>query len=479
MIGEPGAESVTHKTHPHHKKTQLNTTHCKQEIHFHYSFDHKQTTTPHHTTPHDLVIIILILSIISYSSRNRIRHRNASVAATATATTTTTATATAAAHHHANLIADIVLVIVIVLALDPGIMEEIRDCSIEKTLVFASSREPEFLPGVPGVSVDGLLLGPRMDLERPLRSSSLRSVHGHGDDHEDDHHKLDSYFGTDANVSKNFDWSDLPISNGVEGNCGADKCFWRSVSDPTTVGYLVASARYHYDRMRKAYDFAVDVLDATCHAKHLYLEPPELVRVEHGFAEHLNGLRQNRHYEYVDKIAPKPDGLRSRSDRIVYDATDPYLVVQKVRVAPDPSLAFGYMARKWDLLVVEDLPRFRTLLAERGTDLKTLEAKLETERRKIECAMDHSPTYWYDLQGLIDPDGNYHHMDVDSQFWVGVGDPTQPVDDDEGVKIVDQKETYDQRHELIGKFNEMIQRLVHPPPEGVDELPAWDDDGTA
>jgi len=290
--------------------------------------------------------------------------------------------------------------------------------------------------------------------------------------------KSDKAF-SDSDVAASFDWTDLPISKGVEGNCGADKCFWRSVSDPDHVGYLVASARYHYERMSKAYDFAVTILDQTCHAKHLYLEPPVLVQVpQRGFAEKLNELRQNRHYKFVDKIAPTPRNGISRVDRKVYDVSDPYLVIQKVRVAPNRSLAFGYMARKWDLLVVEDLPKFRKLLTERGTDPKKFEAKLENERRKIECAMDHSPTYWYDLQGLVDPEGNYHHMDVDSQFWVEVGDPGEPHYEAvaNGVKIVDPKETYDQRHELIGKFNEMIQRLVHPPPEGVDELPAWDDD---
>jgi len=291
-------------------------------------------------------------------------------------------------------------------------------------------------------------------------------------------HRKRTYNHKYKNKVSSFDWADVQVSQKVEGACGFDKCFWRSVSDPENVGYLMASAKYHYDRMTKAYDFSVDVLNKKCNAKHLYLEKPLLVEVKSDFVQQLNSLKQNRHLEYVDNIAPRPEGKKSRVDHKVFKENDPYLVIQKVKVAPKPSLAFGYIARKWDLLVVKDLPKFRSLLTSKGIDPKSLEPKLEDERRKIECVMDNSSTYWYDLQGLIDAEGNYHHLDVDSQFWVDVGDPHEAQDDDEGVKIVDLKETYEMRHELIGKFNEMIQRLVNPPPEGVDELPAWDDDSS-
>ncbi|VEU39137.1 unnamed protein product [Pseudo-nitzschia multistriata] len=282
-------------------------------------------------------------------------------------------------------------------------------------------------------------------------------------------------------LSSSFDWSDVRASQKVEGNCGADKCFWRSVSDPENVGYLVASAGYHYERMARAYDFATATLEKACHARHLYLSEPLKVGATKEFLRELNGLRKNPYFAYVDEVAPK--GTKPKSDRLVFDENDPHLVVQKVKVAPPSSLAFGYLARKWDLLVTRDLPAFRTHLVSLGIDPRSLEAKLDEERRKIECAMDHSPTYWYDLQGLIDEGGNYHHTDVDSQFWVEVGDPSDEDldlndrdENEEGVRIVDAKETYGMRHELIARFNEMIQRLVDPPPEGVDELPAWDDD---
>lgn len=270
----------------------------------------------------------------------------------------------------------------------------------------------------------------------------------------------------DKDESSSFDWMDLEASKKAKGACGADKCFWRSVSDPEK-GYLVASAKHHYDRMKRAYEFAVDVLERECDAKHLYLESPFQIPVSVKLLEQLESLKDNPHFQFVDKLNPNRS---SRAARKIFDTDDPYVVVQPVRIAPQPSLSFGVMARKWLKLVEYDLPAFRLLLEQKGIPPKSLEANLDAERRKIECAMHRSDTYYYDLQGLIDTEGNYHHIDVDSQFWVQLGDA--PADDDEGMIFVNASEAYAQKLELVGKFNEMIQRLVEPPPPGLDELPA-------
>jgi hypothetical protein len=260
-----------------------------------------------------------------------------------------------------------------------------------------------------------------------------------------------------------FDWNELQIAQNATGLCGADKCFWRSTSDPESVGYLVASAGYHYRTMKKAYDFAVDVLESKCNAKHLLLEAPQRVGVSKNFVRRLNSLKHNDHAEFVDNLGI--EGKAPRAGRDVFQADDSHVVVQKVRVAPKPTLMFGYMARKWDMLV-KDVPRFRSELQATGISLRYIQEKLESERKGIECAMQYSDTYWYDLQGLIDIDGNYFHLDVDSQFWMKISDEKS----EDGTTVVTKATAYRKRQKHMWKFNEMIQRLVDPPPDGVKEL---------
>ena len=262
-----------------------------------------------------------------------------------------------------------------------------------------------------------------------------------------------------------FDWSHIEVSIGVPGKCGADKCFWRSTSDPDSVGYLVASAKHNYKRMKASYEFAVDILNGKCNAQHLFLQEPQLVRIDPPFARRLNSLIQNDHNDFADqKGTPMKVGN-------VFSEKDPFVVVQKVKVAPKPNLMFGFMQSKWEMMVEQGIPRFREELNSRGISLPTIEEKLESERKGIECACEYSKTYWYDLQGLIDLEGNYFHMDIDSQYWVKIGDPYHP--EDTSVMTITRATNYQRRHGLIGRFNEMIQRLVYPPPEGIDELPAW------
>jgi len=258
--------------------------------------------------------------------------------------------------------------------------------------------------------------------------------------------------------SNKFQWDDVQATQNVKGMCGADKCFWRSTSDPENVGYLVASALEHYEYMKMAYTFAKEVLEEKCNAKHLYLEPPTKVKVKPKFIRKLNSLRHNDHAEFIDEMGPR---RMSFSEHDVFDEKHFFLVIQKVKVAPTPNLMFGFVAMKWEMMVHQDIPKFRRKIK---IPLQVIEENLESERKGIECAMEHSSTYWYDLQGLIDSDGNYYHIDVDSQFWVD--DP------------VSKAERYAKRQTLIGKFNEMIQRLTDPPPMGVGELSSpWGDDG--
>mmetsp|Transcript_24169 Transcript_24169/g.27015 ORF Transcript_24169/g.27015 Transcript_24169/m.27015 type:complete len:412 (-) Transcript_24169:19-1254(-) len=263
----------------------------------------------------------------------------------------------------------------------------------------------------------------------------------------------------EATATTEFQWDDVQVTQNVKGMCGHYKCFWKSISNPNE-GYLITSQRDGtYNTMKKAYQFAKDVIETKCHAKHLYLDSPQKVKVKASFIQRLNKLTQSDHDAWLDELYPrKTAALRARKKaRNIFQGQ--ILVVQKVAVAPTPNLNVGFNdMKKWEQSVNDSLPTFRN---EIDIAMNQLEMKLESERKGLQCVMDASDTYWYDLQGLIDTKGGYYHIDFDSQFF------------QQKTSVAD---TYAKRHEMIGKFNQIIQRLTDPPPLGVDELPPVEKD---
>ena len=222
--------------------------------------------------------------------------------------------------------------------------------------------------------------------------------------------------------------------------------------------------------MIAAYKFAKEIIETKCHAKHLLLEPPLQVKVTDEFVQKINNLTHIEWAVFKDKVHPREKGESARSDRDVFWGN--LLVVQKVMVAPSPNIIFGFDRMKWGHTVVELIPKFRKEILMNSTakitkhnlSLKDLETKLESERKGIQCAIEHSGgsfdsrQYWFDLQGFLDLDGNYYHVDIDSQFW-------------RRKKSLRSKDMYARKQAVIQRFNEMIQRLTDPPPSGVPELP--------
>jgi hypothetical protein len=109
------------------------------------------------------------------------------------------------------------------------------------------------------------------------------------------------------------------------GNCGIAKCFFRSVSN-NTEGYL-AAAEAEYDGMRRASELAQQ-LQSQCKAKHLYLELAQ--RVEHVTPDFVNRLNR-----LIDQPATR---VKNESVLEIYEASESVLIVQKVLIAPQPSL---------------------------------------------------------------------------------------------------------------------------------------------
>jgi hypothetical protein len=355
-----------------------------------------------------------------------------------------------------------------------------------------------------------------------------------------------------------FSWDEIPLHDkDAKGNCGVDKCFFTSTTTDG-VGYLLATQTTSeegsmIDNLQRAYNFSRAVLEDTCHAQHLYLSEPFLVRADRSILQRLNDMSRNEYVKYMGALrraqkqqkgpinvdqdnqvkesfssrrgmttAPAPatrsthhqkhhrnrhqnaerllrrrpvhpkrsrdrrrDGdadakqllhQEGKPNRLVfpmyYDDDDDediatrfagrynpeyeWIVVQPVKVAPSPALSFGVIGPKFDQLVLEQIPQFRHQVR---VSTEVLEGRLTRAQAGIRCAMQHSPTkrYWYDFQGLIDVDGNFFHTDVDSQFWNMMGSSNS---DDHR----DDHDTYKKEQSVLRMFNEMIQRIVYPPP---------------
>ena len=103
-----------------------------------------------------------------------------------------------------------------------------------------------------------------------------------------------------------FDWNEVEVvSKNADGICGAMKCFWRSTTDPDNVGYLVADDVL-YTEMTLAYNFAKNVLEGKCRAKHLYLEKPFRTKASPKLISWLNSrsVKQNSVNKHSISEAP-------------------------------------------------------------------------------------------------------------------------------------------------------------------------------
>ena len=118
--------------------------------------------------------------------------------------------------------------------------------------------------------------------------------------------------------------------------------------------------------------------------------------------------------------------------------------------------------------MIKEIPTFREQVT---VPLPLLEERLEAARKALRCAMDRKETYWWDIQGLVDVEGNYYHIDIDSHFWQE-DKQRKRRKEGEGKEKKKKKPTnnFQKQHDKIGLFNDMIQRLTQPPPVGFDEL---------
>ena len=189
--------------------------------------------------------------------------------------------------------------------------------------------------------------------------------------------------------------------------------------------------------MNKAYDFAERIIATKCHGKHLLLGPPVEVHVPAAFVTKLNAqYTTNEHAQFMDQYRPLHRNKITRTDRRknVYYGT--IMVIQKVQIINNNNASstntkkntssminFGFDKMKWTHTVQELIPQFqREILPHMTLSIPEFHAKLVSETLpSIHCAFDAGSRrghyYWYDLQGMIDTNGNYYHVDIDSHYF--------------------------------------------------------------
>jgi hypothetical protein len=229
------------------------------------------------------------------------------------------------------------------------------------------------------------------------------------------------------NSSTSFHWDDLDLSQ--KGKCGLAKCFFLSVSNHTE-GYLVAGED-EYDGMKRASELA-QLLQRECQAKHLYLELAQRVeRVTPEFVHRLNSL--------IDQPCTR---LRNASLADVFNANETVLVVQKVLIAPKPSLFFGAGGPNWKLTLAQ-IEGFRSLIP----DMEAFLSQVKLEKERIRDALHKDPTLWHDFQGLVDLQGNFYFIDLDGHYY---------------QRVLSHEKTEIRIRKRLGWFQLMIDQLATP-----------------
>lgn len=191
-------------------------------------------------------------------------------------------------------------------------------------------------------------------------------------------------------------WNDMDLT--VNATCGVDKCFFRSISD-STLGYLVAGSDRH-EAMVMAASFGQEI-QREFHAKHLNINLPYTVNVSETFQQGLNNIvhQPNRN---LDGWEPE--------DVFLTDDDVTYVVVQCVRVAPQPSLFLAVAAQNRQV-TLQQLDTFRRQIPDKASFQKQFERELQT----IQKVLKKYPKLHYDFQGMVDTTGNFYFMDLDGQ----------------------------------------------------------------
>ena len=247
-------------------------------------------------------------------------------------------------------------------------------------------------------------------------------------------------------------WNDMKLV--ANSTCGVDKCFFRSISDEK-IGYLVSGGGL-YKIMKKAYKLTREIEDHFG-IKHFYLESIRKLRVSQPFQQYLNGLvyQPNRDMEVS---AIKDNGClvsnrRGRNSPILtllrlsftkgWNQSNVFLLdddeenqialtVQKVRVAPNPHLFLALHAQNRQV-TLKQIDSFKQMIP----DTEAFKVQFTKEINLITKVCDKYPRVRYDFQGIVDLQGNFYFLDMDSM----INCPRDPLPQARGIQLRKLRET--------------------------------------
>jgi len=199
---------------------------------------------------------------------------------------------------------------------------------------------------------------------------------------------------------KPFTWEELDFS--IPSNCGADKCFFRSLHDEQ-IGYLVSR---NAQREEQGYVLQVHegwevsrYLQAKFDIQHFLLGSPMLLNVTESDAALLNSNLSN-----------------SDAGKGTYYTSEHLAVVQRVRVAPEP------------FIIIKAAPSLESTWKRMDKWLETVVENRSSFARQLEIHLQSTleilmavPLFCQDFQIMIDSEGNLFQFDFD-RILVGIFD---------------------------------------------------------
>lgn len=185
----------------------------------------------------------------------------------------------------------------------------------------------------------------------------------------------------------NFDWTE-------KSPCGWNKCFFklknRDAFQNDNVGYLVLQNDSPED-MWCQYS-ATKYLEQQYNISHLLLSFPQEINISKHFAQTLNA----NSYMVIDR----PE------ERTRY-SSDSSIVIERVRVAPNPSILIGCTGYKLQYLS-EHWESFMSTVVHQDVFFDTLLSNLKVAKQLLELEPWVAP----DFQLMVDVNGNTYHIDV-------------------------------------------------------------------
>ena len=212
-------------------------------------------------------------------------------------------------------------------------------------------------------------------------------------------------------------WNDIDL--GRNATCGGRKCFFLSVSQPDTIGYLVSDVS-NLDRMQTSTRIAWQLQDEMG-ARHVFTHGgPQVITINASLAQTL-AMRVHRPIQgVVPGFVPSP--LFKTDEDDINSVT---IAVQVVAVVPPPTLWIGLGRGNYHLMMTQAAPTFwhqigdiNNTNSKNGTEQRQAWGKqFAREIKKIAQIWERHPLLYFDFQGIVSGrTGHFYHADLDGHL---------------------------------------------------------------